>query len=225
MKKLLLLILFASFSFTCLFSQSKYCLTHSDFINNNWIQEDSLAITPVEGSGCYIASISNSKFTKKQNKGFNKILKKKALYIVYDSVLYVNRRNIVSKGSSLGYNYSYGFRFKDNEVCIISHKVSVGIIFKASALSSLAMQVVPPIASGIIYQSVYSAVLDNNVCYVISSDSKKVKLVDAKYMTEIIKEHKPELLDKYNSIKKKKDKEAAATVLEYLKEMQIISKY
>ena len=215
MKKLLLVVL-VFFSLSAAFSQGKYCLSHTDFINNNWIHDDSLKVMPINDDGYYVSASSCKKLKK--------VLKKKSRYIIYNDTLYVNCRKLSCKGNALGIHYSLGFRFHNNDVCIISHKVSVGVAMKMVALPSLVGQL-SPIAYVFAQDAINKKILQNKVCYLINSDSKKVKIINHKYMPKIIAEHKPELLDEYNKIEKKKYKERADLVIDYLLRMKLISKY
>ena len=152
---------------------------------------------------------------KTGDKKTDKLLKKEVKYIIHQDTLYVNCRQLRYEGCRFGSWYAPGFRFGTNKICFIGTKIGKKQISEA-------------VAGGMLFGAIGGAIvaskqLKNKVCYLIESDSKKVKLITKNNLRTILLNY-PEYSQEYNALPEEK-KESAIIVIEYLIKAGLLMRY
>jgi len=208
---LLLMLCFISIS---TYGQSLYCKSYADYMNNDWISIDSLTIsTRNNGQKTWSGGADFKPLTG--NKETDKMLKKEARFIIHDDTLYVNCKGLKYQGCGFGNWYAPGFRYEKDKICFICTKIG-----KKEAMNMSMFGVLGGAVGGAISASEQ---MKKRTCYIINSDDKKVIRMTDKYMEELLSSH-PQMLEEFNKMKKK-DKESADVIINYLHQLQVLSKY
>ena len=196
------------------FAQSRYALSFSDYMDGKFTALENLTIESRSQSKRFWNGGADFK-PKTGDKKTDKLLKKEVKYIIHQDTLYVNCRQLRYEGCRFGSWYSPGFRFGTNKICFIGTKIGKKQISEA-------------VAGGMLFGAIGGAIvaskqLKNKVCYLIESDSKKVKLITKNNMRTILLNY-PEYSQEYNALPEEK-KESAIIVIEYLIKAGLLMRY
>ncbi len=196
------------------FAQSKYALSFSDYMDGKFVGLENLAIKSRSQSKRFWNGGADFK-PKTGDKKTDKLLKKEVKYNIHQDTLYVNCRQLRYEGCRFGSWYAPGFRFGTNKICFIGTKIGKKQISEA-------------VAGGMLFGAIGGAIvaskqLKNKVCYLIESDSKKVKLITKNNMRTILLNY-PEYSQEYNALPEEK-KESAIIVIEYLIKAGLLMRY
>ena len=196
------------------FAQSRYALSFSDYMDGKFTALENLTIESRSQSRRFWNGGADFK-PKTGDKKTDKLLKKEVKYIIHQDTLYVNCRQLRYEGCRFGSWYAPGFRFGTNKICFIGTKIGKKQISEA-------------VAGGMLFGAIGGAIvaskqLKNKVCYLIESDSKKVKLITKNNMRTILLNY-PEYSQEYNALPEEK-KESAIIVIEYLIKAGLLMRY
>ncbi len=196
------------------FAQSRYALSFSDYMDGKFTALENLTIESRSQSKRFWNGGADFK-PKTGDKKTDKLLKKEVKYIIHQDTLYVNCRQLRYEGCRFGSWYAPGFRFGTNKICFIGTKIGKKQISEA-------------VAGGMLFGAIGGAIvaskqLKNKVCYLIESDSKKVKLITKNNMSTILLNY-PEYSQEYNALPEEK-KESAIIVIEYLIKAGLLMRY
>ena len=196
------------------FAQSRYALSFSDYMDGKFTALENLTIESRSQSKRFWNGGADFK-PKTGDKKTDKLLKKEVKYIIHQDTLYVNCRQLRYEGCRFGSWYAPGFRFGTNKICFIGTKIGKKQISEA-------------VAGGMLFGAIGGAIvaskqLKNKVCYLIESDSKKVKLITKNNMRTILLNY-PEHSQEYNALPEEK-KESAIIVIEYLIKAGLLMRY
>ena len=211
--KYILCFIFLLFAATS-FAQSRYALSFSDYMDGKFTALENLTIESRSQSKRFWNGGADFK-PKTGDKKTDKLLKKEVKYIIHQDTLYVNCRQLRYEGCRFGSWYAPGFRFGTNKICFIGTKIGKKQISEA-------------VAGGMLFGAIGGAIvaskqLKNKVCYLIESDSKKVKLITINNMRTILLNY-PEYSQEYNALSEEK-KESAIIVIEYLIKAGLLMRY
>lgn len=223
MKKFLLLSL-------CLFvltamGQSKYCLTYADFIGDNWVDCHDLemvkdvqkAINNKKAEGLKISKYelySELFLPKSEVKKQDKMLLKKAAFIMHDDTLYINCSNFIVKKTVLGNYFAKAYPMKDTDLILFRSTLSREELYSRHMIGGG--------LAGAITVHLLLNVTDykNNArCYILNMNSETVELVDEKLMLGLLSDS-PALLEQYKK-EDSKNNESADLVMDYLKQAKL----
>jgi len=209
---------------------AKVYMTYADFVAGNYVSLDSL----VGGRTHQICQVREEDYQyriKTGDKEADKILKHQALVVEYGGNLYVNCRYLRCNDIPLEIsNYSLAYRYDGNKLCVVSHWINTAVALASIATGITAVVSPLPVA---IPSAATSIALDWNLdklsnyrCYYLGSDANAkgktpiVRMDDA-FMGEVLKDS-PELLQRYNAPSKKRERQAAANILPFLREKGLI---
>ena len=200
---------------------ARYCMSYDDYVNNQWQTVEKLQrITRTEGQlkwsggGLY-------RF-KKEDKEFDKKLKKEVFAIEFGDTLYINLYGLKHKGAYFGIGYNSCYRM-ENKIVFTENYVSkkknmaIGALAGAGGVFAGA---IGGLAVGLADYSIHSQ-WAKHVCYIVDNNTKKVTLIDQETMPSLLADH-PDLLSKYDKVEGKKEKRSAATVMPLLLKAGII---
>lgn len=199
-----------------LYRHAKYCLTFADCKAGRWTDADSVVKVSRTAGQIKWNGGTSVRFDA-ANKDLGKTLKSKAFAVVMDDTLYVNVHGMKHAGVKWGNGYSVAFPYDNGEqLLFVERFISRGQNMKVAMGAGL---------GGIVGGVMMAGTLDwtGKVCYLIGDDTKKAICIDSDMMTDILKEH-PELLEKYNQLKGKKEQRAASNVMPMLIELGLVRK-
>ncbi|SFG53130.1 DUF6563 family protein [Prevotella sp. KH2C16] len=191
------------------------CATYEDFIANNWKTVGPVEVKTKSRSRQFWWGGKDFKFDS-EDKAVKTQLKKETFAIMYADTLLLNTRFYKDRGTKFGNGYARALPMVDSRFIMIYFNVSeiasrqtVGGMF--GLLGSLAVA-----ASS-------SAIMNENVCYIITPGQNKALIIDDKKMKELMAD-KPDLLEKYMSVGKKK-RSNAENVVPLLEEAGLIHRH
>lgn len=224
MKKCLTLfaILFISLS---TLGQSKYCLTYADFIGDNWIDchglemvkdvQKAINIKKTEGLKISKYELYSELFLPKSEvKKQDRMLLKKAAFIMHDDTLYVNCSNFIVKKTVLGNYFAKAYPMKDTDLILFRATLSREELYSrhmvlGGAAGALVVHLGLDLFEG----------KNNTRCYILNMNSETVELVDEKNMLDYLSDS-PTLLEQYKK-EDSKNNESADLVMDYLKRAEL----
>ncbi len=200
---------------------ARYCMSYEEFVNNQWQSVEQLK---------RIIRTENQKFWyggapyqfKKDDKAFDKLLKKKAFAIAFDDSIYINFHGLKHKGAPLGLGYDKCY-LMGNKIVITDRYVSKKKNMTMGALAGAGgvfAGIIGGTALGIASQEILTK-WAKQVCYIIENDTKKITLIDQEMMETLLANH-PDLLSQYNQVEGNKEKRSAITVMPLLIKAGII---
>lgn len=211
MKKLLIITLFL-FSVTASEAQSKYCLSYTDFMNNIWHPLKQMEFEYRSGNkslwwgGCSYKPITGNNET-------DKLLKKKARFLMHNDSLYVNCRGLIAKRTEFGNWYSSAFVYNRDQ-----------FLFIALSTKSRSNTMGAAVMFGMIGGAIAASSNDDNYqCYVLtptSAEDATVEPIDEKYMLSLL-DGQDSLLSEYKTLKKK-ERLSPDVVIPILKKLGLV---
>ncbi|MBQ7421490.1 MAG: hypothetical protein IJV27_05050 [Prevotella sp.] len=194
----------------------RYCMSYSDYMNNNWIEGDTVQMIEYDMQEMYQNGWNDFRFSAKE-KEYDKLLKKDVFALVFDGDLYVNCFKLKEKHKRYGKGYSLAYRFDNDKIFLANmHKVSAKQI-----TLSLAGQYSAGIFGNLILGG---SVPPLNPAYFIESDDWKVKPIKTELMEQLLSPY-PEVLKQYREINGKTKRENAETVSRYLMYVGLIKDF
>jgi len=209
---------------------AKVYMTYADFVAGNYVSLDSI----VGGRTHQICQVREEDYQyriKTGDKEADKILKYQALVVEYGGQLYVNCRYLRCNDVPLEItNYSQAVRYDGDKLCVISHWINT-----LASLADLATNVttvfsplpvaIPAAAASVALEWNMDR-LSNYRCYYLGSDANAkgrtpIVRMDDTFMSDVLKDS-PELLQRYNALSKKRQRQAAANILPFLREKGLI---
>ncbi len=209
---------------------AKVYMTYSDFVAGNYVSLDSL----VGGRTRQICQFKEEDYQvriKTGDKEADKILKYQALVVEYAGQLFVNCRYLRCNDLCLDpTNYTHAYRYDGDKLCVVSHWINT-----VAALADLAttvtavvspLPVAVPAAAASIALDWNMDKLSNYRCYYLNSDANAkgktaVVRMDDDFMANLLKDS-PDMLQRYNALSKKRERQAAANILPFLREKGLI---
>ncbi len=197
-------------------AQNKYCKSYEDFKADQWTEIDTVYLNGHSKSHQLWVGGNDYKLTT-GDKAQDEIIKKEAFAVICKDTIYVNCRNLRFENTGFGNGYTKGYRYDGDKLCIVNKIIGKAALTRQSLLGGLGGAVGGAIAA--------SSQMSNQVCYLIESDAKKgkvnIRLIDDAFMAEVLKDHQ-KVADEYNAIKKKKDRQSAATVFPILQHLGLV---
>ncbi len=209
---------------------AKVYMTYADFVADKWVSVDSL----VGGRTHQICQVKQEDYQfriRTGNKEVDKILKQDALVVEYGGHLYVNCRHLRCNGSPLEVtNYTQAYRYDGNKLCVVSHWTNTGAALVGMAADVTA--VVAPIHVSIPAATTAVAIawnmdrMSNYRCYYLDSEPNAkgktpIVRIDDVFMNDVLK-GSPDLLQRYNALDKKRQRQSASNILPFLLEKGLI---
>lgn len=205
----LLLLLVAT---VAMVGQTRYCLSYEDFKNDKWVTlEDAVTMEERSNSQKFWPGGGDSKFTT-GNKETDKLLKKKARFIIYEDKMYVNLRKLRAKGITFGSHYTTAYRYGEDKVCFVAQRpMSLQTMITGSMFGAVGGAIAA------------SSEIGNEACYIMDSNEKKVKQIKAEDMSALLAESPlgPGLYETYD----KEAKESAEVIIRQLKKIDLLKPY
>ncbi len=209
---------------------AKVYMTYEDFVAGNAVSLDSL----VDGRSRQICQIREEDYQyriKTGDKKADKILKKEALVVEYGGQLYVNCRYLRCNGSALEINnYTQAYRYDGNKLCVVAHWMNTGAVLAGmaadvtSVVAPLPVSIPSAVGTGVIVWNLDK--LSSYRCYSLDSKANEkgktpIVRMDDEFMGNVLKDS-PELLERFNAQKTKRQRLSAANILPFLKEKGLI---
>lgn len=212
MKKAILILLISIFSTVCE-AQSKYCLSYSDYLSDTWYPLEQIEFEYRSGNKSLWWGGANYKPIT-GNKDTDKLLKKKARFLMYNDSLYVNNRGLSFKGRKFGNWYS--------PACIYGQEAFLFIALSTKSRSNTSGAA---LMFGALGGAIAAASNDEDYqCYVLtptSAEDATVKPIDEKYMLILLEGH-DDLLNDYQAVTEKKKRYSPDTVIPILKKLGLV---
>ena len=231
-KNVFVLALFCFVSMMANAEVAKYCMSYEDFVADNWKSVDELTAGRTK-QVCQIKSGDHGVFYfKTGDKQSDNVLKKEAFAVMYGQQLFVNCRNLRSGNAGLETSkYVQAVRYDKNKLCILAFKTdgatavaafgtAAAGLFAGNTATRLGFTSTS-IALGIANES-----LSNLKCYVIDGSANGqgktvVTRINDEFMAELLADDAP-LLERYNAIKTKHNRQSAANILPILMEKGLV---
>ena len=149
-KRFLTLTLFCCLSFTGLRAQSYYCMSYADYLENNWIELDTLFVKALS-NGRKLWGANDYKLST-GNDSLDKVLKKDAFLVLHQDSLLMNCRYVHYQGAdyddkTFGNGYTRAYIFGRNQLCFVQPWADQKALFMggqgllgALAASSMALE-------------------------------------------------------------------------------------
>ena len=230
-KNVFVLALFCIVSMMANAEVAKYCMSYEDFVANNWKSVDELTAGRTK-QVCQIKSGDHGVFRfKTGDKKSDQVLKKEAFAVMYGQQLFVNCRNLRNNNALETSKYVQAVRYDKNKLCILAFKTdgatavaafgtaAVGL-FAGNTAARLGFTSTS-IALGIANES-----LSNLKCYLVDGSVNEqgktvVTRINDEFMAELLADDAP-LLERYNAIKAKHNRQSAANILPILMEKGLV---
>ncbi len=209
---------------------AKVYMTYDDFVAGNFVSLDSL----VGGRTRQICQFREEDYQvriKTGDKEADKVLKYQALVVEYGGQLFVNCRYLRCNDLPLDpTNYTHAYRYDGNKLCVVSHWLNSCAVL--ADLATTVTTVVSPLPVAIPAAAASIAIecnmdrWSNYRCYCLDSNANAkgktpVVRMDDTYMSNLLSDS-PELLERYNALSKKRQRQSAANILPFLKEKGLI---
>ncbi|MBR7043147.1 MAG: hypothetical protein IKI18_03050 [Prevotella sp.] len=191
--------------------QGKYCLTFTDFVNDQWNSIDSLSLKTRSKGQMILAGGGDYQFEVPSDKQLEKLLKKQVLVVCIDDTYYVNLRKLKHKGAKFGVGFTIAYKTTDNKLVFNEKYIAFGVPASPVGLIGGAIA------------EVRDEKLEDKVCYLIKSDEGKVVCIDKDILPDLLVNHN-DLLKIYSQVEGTKNKRNAAIVFPLLVKAGIISK-
>jgi len=212
-KKALLLLTFLTVALP-LFSQGKYALSYSDYMNNQWTTIDTLHIKSRSAISKMLSGGGDFKLLT-GDKRIDDLLKNQAEIVAYKDTLYVNCRSLRCEKMRFGNWYARGFRFDNDKICFIAMTIGRSANEKSGAYGAY---------FGGIGGAIISATgqIEYGSCYILTSQSNEVERISSEYMENLLSDSL-KLKKEYKALNSKK-KESPSVILDYFKKLQLLNK-
>ena len=213
MKKILLsLFLFAS-SYPVCEAQNKYCLSFTDYMTDIWHPLEQMEFEYRSGNKSLWWGGSNYKPIT-GDKETDKILKKKARFLMHNDSLYVKCRGLTAKGNVFGNWYS--------SACVYDKD---RFLFIALSTKSRSKTAGAALMFGVLGGAIAASLNDDDYqCYILtptSTDDAIVKPIDEKFILELLEGHE-DLQAEYQAIENKKQRYSPNVVIPILKKLGLV---
>ena len=196
-------------------AQDRYYLSYSDYKNNVWHPLDTLIVEEHSQSRKLWWGGNDFKFTTGDS-NLDKTLKKEAFVISHGDSLYVNCRNLRFEKTRFGSGYTRAFVFKDNQLAFANTRIGKKAMRKRGLTAGMFGAIGAAISE--------SNVMKHPVGYVITDDAESldkgrvaIHMLNDEYMQTLLEGS--ELLEKYLSVKKTKERESAENTFDILRRM------
>ena len=212
MKKTILILLISILSTVCE-AQSKYCLSYSDYLSDTWYPLEKMEFEYRSGNKSLWWGGANYKPIT-GNKETDKLLKKKARFLMYNDSLYVNNRGLSFKGQKFGNWYS--------PACVYDKDAFLFIALSTKSRSNTSGAA---LMFGALGGAIAAASNDKDYqCYILTPTSTEdaiVKPIDEKYMLKLLEGH-DDLLNDYQAVTEKKKRYSPDVVIPILKKLGLV---
>lgn len=232
-KNVFVLALFCIVSMMANAEVAKYCMSYEDFVANNWKSVDELTAGRTK-QVCQIKSGDHGVFYfKTGDKQSDQVLKKEAFAVMYGQQLFVNCRNLRNNsGAGLETSkYVQAVRYDKNKLCLLAFRtdgVTAVAAFGAAAAGLFAGNTAARLGftSSSIALGIANESLSNLKCYVVDGSVNEkskttVTRINDEFMAELLADDAP-LLERYNAIKAKHNRQSAANILPILMEKGLV---
>ncbi len=211
---------------------AKYCMSYSDFVSGNWKSVDDLTQGRTK-QACQMKSGDNYYYFRTGDKDADQVLKKDAFAVMYGDHMYVNCRNLRNNDCPLDVSsYTQAVRFDKNKICVLAYKTDDASLLLGAGLLIGGLVVDNPVVSlGMDVAGtgcwIGNDFLSKTNCYLVDSNATgkgtyNVTRMNDKYMEQLLS-HDARLLEKYNAIHNKRDRQSSANVLPILMEKGLIA--
>lgn len=212
MKKQIIIILLLFLATICE-AQSKYCLSYLDYLTDVWYPLEQMEFEYRSGTKSLFWGGSNYK-PLTGNKETDKLLKKKARFLMHNDSLYVNCRGLSIKGLQFGNWYS--------PACVYNKDAFLFIALSEKSKSNTAGAA---LMFGMIGGAITASANDKKYqCYILtptSSEDAIIKPIDENYMLTLLEGHDG-LLSEYQAITEKKKRYSPDVVIPILKKLGLV---
>ena len=231
-KNIFVLALFCFLSMMANAEVAKYCMSYEDFVADNWKSLDELTAGRTK-QVCQIKSGDHGVFYfKTGDKQSDKVLKKEAFAVMYGQQLFVNCRNLRNGNVSLETSkYVQAVRYDKDKLCILAFKtdgVTAVAAFGTAAVGLFAGNTTSRLGwtTTSVALGVINSDLSNLKCYLLDSGANEqgktaVTRINDEFMAELLADDAP-LLERYNAIKAKHNRQSAANILPILMEKGLV---
>ena len=231
-KNVFVLALFCFVSMMANAEVAKYCMSYEDFVADNWKSLDELTAGRTK-QVCQIKSGDHGVYYfKTGDKKSDQVLKKEAFAVMYGKQLFVNCRNLKCNNVGLETSkYVQAVRYDKNKICILAFKtdgVTAVAAFGTAAVGLFAGNTTSRLGwtTTSVALGVINSDLSNLKCYLLDSGANEqgktaVTRINDEFMTELLVDDAP-LLERYNAIKAKHNRQSAANILPILMEKGLV---
>ncbi len=234
MKKILVAIVFCCLTLMAQAGIVKYCMSYSDFVNDNWTPVEELTQGRTKRA-CQLKSLDNHYYFRTGDKAADKVLKKEAFAVMYGDQLYVNCRNLRNNGVRLDVTgYTQAVRYDKDKVCVMAYKIDDGSFFLGIGLDVASVFVDNKAAkvgleAAAIGTMIGNEFLSKTVCYLVDNDADvngkfAVTRINDQYMENLLNDDAP-LLEQYMAIHSKRSRQSSANVLPILMEKGLVTSF
>ena len=213
MKRLLILAILCSLSFTGLTAQIRYCMSYADYQEGKWTELDTLKLK----------GRNKNHRIKIENDSLNEVIKDEAFAVLYHDTLLVNKAHMYYNGERFGKGYAPAYIYRDGQILFVSrppHEKDVAgtpVIFTFGVMFGA-------IGAGIA-AGAYAAANDGQYCFLVKREyeggRKEARMIDDKFMKRF-EEKSPEFYADYMSAKKNQ-RNSAANILRVFRHWRLIS--
>ena len=212
MKKTILAIIIMLTSVVSM-AQSRYCMSYLDYLTNTWYPLERLEFENRSGErslwfgGGFIIPKTGERAT-------DKLLKKKARFIIHNDSLYVNCRGLSVKGVNFGNWYSPASVY-DKQYFLFT---AMSIKSRGNTASAAFMF---GIMGGAIAASMYK---ESYQCYLLkpsNADDAFVEPIDEDYMLKLLEGH-DDILAEYKAASKEQNSYSPNVVIPILKKLGLV---
>ena len=211
---------------------AKYCMSYEDFVADNWKSLDSLTA----GRTKQVCQIKNGDhgvfYFKTGDKQSDQVLKKEAFAVMYGQQLFVNCRTLGNNGALETSKYVQAVRYDKTKLCLLAYRTD-GLTAVAAFGTAAAGLFVGNTATRLsltgtsIALGVASESLSNLKCYLVDGTANQqgkptITRINDEFMAELLVDDAP-LLERYNAIKAKHNRQSAANILPILMEKGLVT--
>ena len=230
-KNIFVLALFCFLSMMANAEVAKYCMSYEDFVADNWKSLDELTAGRTK-QVCQIKSGDHGVYYfKTGDKQSDKLLKKEAFAVMYGQQLFVNCRTLGNNGALETSKYVQAVRYDKDKLCILAFKtdgVTAVAAFGTAAAGLFAGNTAARLGftSSSIALGIANESLSNLKCYLVDGSVNEkskttVTRINDEFMAELLADNAP-LLERYNAIKAKHNRQSAANILPILMEKGLV---
>lgn len=189
-----------------------YCVSYEDLQGKRWTQADSVMVVTKSRSKQMWWGGKDFKF-ESNDKTLNKLLKDKAVAVMYHDTLLLNTCKLKDRGASFGKGYARAYPMTDGRLLMTYFDV-----MKMNRKSMTAGMF--GLVGALVMSGSSSKDAKQDVCYIVTPGEKKVTIVDDKVMKEMLADH-PDLLEEYMQVDKK-SRSNAEVVMPLMKKLGVI---
>lgn len=198
--------------------QARYCLTYNDYLADRWTDAGEVEMHKIFPDKSFLGSDNDGFSFVSIDEKISKILKKKALFVLYGDSLYVNCRQLKSDDFRSQSVFVCAYKYNGTQICFTACPSKEGGIAAATFMF------------GVIGGLAYAANQKNKhfeYCYIFSGNNLYPKRVTIDYIEQIFNafDEQQELRDRWNMIKKDRDKTSAPVVLYIFQQLGLLDEY